>query len=62
MALDHLPRHNQGFDLGMGGSVSEYRQCHRYSSEKKSISHAVDITVSSTYEPRGHVRAPTAPS
>ena len=62
MTLDHFPRHDQGFDLGMSRVVSEYRQSHNYSSEKKSKSHAVDITVSSTCEPRVHARAPTAPS
>lgn len=62
MTLDHFPRHDQGFDLGMSRVVSEYRQSHNYSSEKKSKSHAVDITVSSTCEPREHARAPTTPS
>jgi len=32
MTLDHFPRHDQGFDLGMSRVVSEYRQSHNCSS------------------------------
>jgi len=28
VAFDHLPRHYQGFDLGVGGFLSEYRHSH----------------------------------
>jgi hypothetical protein len=60
--FDHLSRHNQGFDLGVSRFLSEYRQSHHYSSEKKSISHAAHITDFNTYEPRARAPVPTTPS